>query len=74
MRTTLELDDELVTLAKRLAKEQGSTLGSVISNLARKALPGTSTAAVRNGIPVFDSIPGTPKVDMKLVNRLRDEE
>ena len=38
MRTTLELDDDLLTAAKRLARQKGVTLGYVISELARQSL------------------------------------
>jgi hypothetical protein len=74
MRTTLELDDDLVAAAKRLAKEKGATLGQVISELARQSLPATARPRVRNGIEVFASRAGAPRVDMEFVNRLRDEE
>ena len=38
MRTTLELDDDLVSTAKQLARERRVTLGQVISELARQSL------------------------------------
>jgi len=74
MRTTLELDDDLVTAAKDLAKEQGTTLGRVISDLAWKSLTEKKPGRVRNGFRLLPTIPGSPKIDMELVNRLRDEE
>jgi hypothetical protein len=74
MRTTLELDDEILEAARQLAKERGATLGRVISELAQQSLAATELPKFRNGAEVFVSKPGTPKVDMELVNRLRDEE
>jgi hypothetical protein len=74
MRTTLELDDDLVTEAKRLAREKGVSLGHVISDLARKSLPATARPKFRNGVEVFQSKPGARKVTMEFVNQLRDEE
>jgi hypothetical protein len=74
MRTTLELDDDLVREAKNLAKQRGVSLGTVISDLARKSLPATARPKFRNGMEVFQSEPGTPKVTLEFVNRLRDEE
>ena len=38
MRTTLDIDDDVLAAAKELAKAQNSTAGEVISDLARKAL------------------------------------
>jgi len=74
MRTTLELDDDLVAEAKRLAKQRGETLGRVISELARKSLAATASPRVRNGVQLIEREPGAPRADMELVNRLRDEE
>ena len=74
MRTTLELDDDLVNEAKLLARQKGVPLGRVISELARQSLTPSSAQMLRNGVEVFRSKPGTPKVDMEFVNRLRDEE
>jgi hypothetical protein len=74
MRTTLELDDDLVTTAKQLARQQGVTLGRVISELAQKSLAAKATRRVRNGVPLFEPVPGAPRADLELVNRLRDEE
>ena len=74
MRTTLELDDDLVSTAKQLARQQGVTLGQVISELARKSLAAKAPRRVRNGVPLFEPIPGAPRADLELVNRLRDED
>ncbi len=38
MRTTLDIDDDVLAAAKELAKAQNSTAGEVISDLVRKAL------------------------------------
>ena len=74
MRTTLELDDDLLTASKELARQKGATLGKVISDLARQSLAAKAPPKMRNGMLLFESRPGAPKPDMELVNRLRDEE
>lgn len=38
MRTTLDIDDDVLVLAKDVAKAERKTAGQVISELARKAL------------------------------------
>jgi Arc/MetJ family transcription regulator len=38
MRTTLDIDDDVLTAAKQLAKKRNSTAGEVISDLVRRAL------------------------------------
>lgn len=74
MRTTLELDDELVVKAKAIAKERGETLGQVISDLAQKGLPTEGRPIYRNGARQLQSDPGRPRPTLALINRLRDEE
>jgi hypothetical protein len=74
MRTTIEIDDDILSVAKELAKQQNKTMGQVVSALARQALTASAGAGTRNGVPLF-STPDTPRpVTMELVNRLRDEE
>ena len=72
MRTTLELDDDLVAAAKRLARQQGSTLGEVITALALKSLGAGAPLKVRNGVPLFVPKAGAAKPDLEIVNKLRD--
>lgn len=38
MRTTLDIDDDILAAARDLAKAEGKTMGEIISDLARKAL------------------------------------
>jgi hypothetical protein len=74
MRTTLEIDDDLVPVVRRMADQRGMTMGQVFSDLTRKALESKTAVRSRNGVPLFRSKPGAPKPHMALVNRLRDEE
>jgi hypothetical protein len=75
MRTTLDLDDDVLQAAKELADTYGVTAGKMLSNLARKALTPTGPVPkVRNGVPLLPHRPGARIVTMKLVNELRDEE
>ena len=74
MRTTLDIDDDVLQAAKELANYRKTTAGKVLSELARQALEPTGRQAVRNGVPLL-SRPrrGSPKATMDLVNRLRDQ-
>ena len=74
MRTTLELDDDLVSAARKLARDRGTTLGRVISELARQSLEAKAAPIVRNGFPLLPRRVTASKPDLNLVNRLRDEE
>lgn len=74
MRTTLDLDEDLILVAKQLAEQRRATMGQVVSQLMRKALEPQGTPRVRNGVPLFTPIAGAPKPSLSLVNQLRDEE
>ena len=51
MRTTLQLDEDVLAAARALAERQGRTLGEVVSELARKVLvPVAAAPKFRNGI------------------------
>jgi hypothetical protein len=74
VRTTLDIDDDVLQAAKELAASRKRTAGQVLSELARKALEPTGTSKVRNGVPLLPRRPaGAPRPTMKLVNSLRDE-
>lgn len=74
MRTTLDIDPDVLQAAKELAEQRGVTAGRIVSELLRKALqPSTPSGQVRNGVPLLSLRPGRPVMTMKLVNELRDE-
>ena len=78
MRTTLTLDDDVLEAARALARQQGSTLGAVISALARESLrsPARGSSDVereRSGLPLLPILSSGAVVDLELVNQLRDE-
>jgi len=74
VRTTLEIDDDLVQVARQLAQQHRTTMGQVISQLVRKGMEPKSAPRMRNGVLLFELKPGARKPSMALVNRLRDEE
>lgn len=74
MRTTLDLDEDVLQAAKEIAAARGTTAGKVVSELARKALTPSRTVRVRNGVPLLPRrARGAPRPTMKLVNELRDD-
>lgn len=55
MRTTLNIDDEILEAARSIADERNLSVGAVLSELARRGLrPETTVARKRKGFPVFD--------------------
>ena len=74
MRTTLDIDADILGVAKQLAHERKTNIGKVLSDLAREALKPKKAPKYRNGIPLLERVPGMPPMTMELVNKLRDEE
>ena len=77
MRTTLDLDDDMLATAKELAELHGRTAGQVVSELMRQALTSTaastSGATARNGMPLLPLRDvGAQRPTLALVNKLRD--
>ena len=73
MRTTLDLDEDVLQAAKELAAARGSTAGRILSELARQALTPAGHTRMRNGVPLLKPRPrGAPKPTLKQVNELRD--
>ena len=75
MRTTLDIDKDVLETAKELAARHGTTAGRVLSDLARSALaPRERTARKRNGVPLLPQRRHAGLVTPEVVNRLRDDE
>ena len=81
MRTTLDIDDDLLTAAKELARREGATAGQVVSRLLRHSLTGAQTPAAPSrarpkGVAGF--VPFPPRhgvvVTNEQVDALRDAE
>ena len=74
MRTTLAIDDDVLTAVRSLAERQRKSVGEVISALARQALRREAPVGVtRNGVPLLPSGNAPTPVTLELVNQLRDE-
>lgn len=53
MRTTVTIDDDVLAVARALAERNGSSLGSALSELARRGFKGMGDFEVVDGIPAF---------------------
>jgi hypothetical protein len=73
MRTTVDLEEDVLLAAKEIAKQRGNTLGKVLSDLARRALTRRTSISKKHGLPLFPVQPDAGVVTLDLVNRLRDE-
>ena len=73
MRTTLTIDDDVLTAAKRIARQTNRTVGDVISGLVRDSPRPVPVLTERNGIPLLSTRAGGVTVTPDLVTALRDE-
>lgn len=73
MRTTLDVDEDLLLAARDLAQQRRVSMGRVVSELLRKALKPGDSHRIRNGVPLFTPQRGVAKPSLSFVNRLRDE-
>ena len=74
MRTTLDLDEDILGAAKQIAAARGVTTGKVVSQLVREALRPKDPPRFRNGIELIPHREGEPPLTLERVNELRDDE
>jgi hypothetical protein len=73
MRTTLDIEDDVLAAAKELARRQGVSAGQVVSRLLRSALSG-DTRARPSGVAVVAGFRPFAASDQRLVsNELIDQ-
>ena len=81
MRTTLDIDDDLMAAAKELARRERSSAGKVVSRLLRQSLTNARSAAPKaplrtRSVAGFNPFPARPDVVVtdEDVNALREAE
>jgi len=78
MRTTIDIEDDVLAAAKEIARRRHVSAGKVVSELLRKALSGAgererASQDTVGGFRPFSS-PDTRIVTNEQVDRLRDDE
>jgi hypothetical protein len=74
MRTTLEIDDDILGAAKELAAREKKTAGKVISELARRGIHGTRGKPGKKIVNGFELLPaGDRVVTPQLVQKILEE-
>jgi hypothetical protein len=73
MRTTLDIDDDVVAAARELAAGERRSLGAVISQLARRGLT-PAQIEVSGELPTISVPAGTPPITQEMVRRALDED
>ncbi|MCC5888413.1 MAG: hypothetical protein JJT88_18410 [Gammaproteobacteria bacterium] len=80
MRTTLDIDDDVLAAAKERARREGTSVGKVVSRLLRQAMTQGATAptsGVGEGRPHYGFQPFSSRgvvVSDDLVEQLRSDE
>jgi len=78
MRTTLDIDDDVLQAAKERARREGKTAGAVVSELARSALTSGTASSPAGASKSFHGFRPFPKrgglVTNELIDKLRDED
>jgi len=74
VRTTLTIDDDILKAARSLADARSASLGSVLSELARKGLECSRSAGSRNGFPVFPVSSKAQPITLEDVKRWEDDQ
>ncbi len=77
MRTTLDIDDDVLQAAKERARREHKTAGQVVSELLRRALTTPPPSRVREPAPVygFQPFPSSGRiVTNELIDQLRSDD
>jgi hypothetical protein len=76
VRTTLEIDDDVIQAAREIARLKNQAVGRAISDLARRGLApeASPTIEVEAGIPVWKHASGAIAVTSEMVRNLADDE
>ena len=67
MRTTLNLDDDLLHAVRSLARERGQSLGDVVSSLIRRGLKPPAEIRYHRDVPVFTVRENAPPITPEMV-------
>lgn len=74
MRTTLDIDDAILAAARAIARDEGVSIGTALSRLARKGLAAVAPATRSARFPTFPVAPHSRPVTLDIVNVARDED
>lgn len=75
MRTTVNIDDDVLRASKELASLTGRTLGEVLSDLVREALARSGEeTTLRNGVPILEPTADAGLVTSEDVSHLLNQD
>jgi hypothetical protein len=74
VRTTLQIDDDVLLAARVVARHERKSIGTVISELARKGLKPAAQARRHGDFPVFDVPDDAPRISEETVAAALEDE
>ena len=74
MRTTLNLDEEILETAKSIARDRGLSIGNVISELVRKGLRSERSYVTDDDLPYFQVHESARPITTDDIARAEDED
>lgn len=74
MRTTLDIDADVLEAARALAATEKASTGKVLSRLARRGLAPRKSAHQRKGFPVFPVARDAPPLTPDMVRRAAEDD
>jgi hypothetical protein len=73
MRTTLNLDDDVLDAVRAIAETEGESLGAIVSRLVRRGLRPIQPKTAPGTLPRFDVADDAPPITPALVRRALEE-
>jgi hypothetical protein len=73
MRTTIAINDDVLTAARAIARQRNQPIGRIVSELARQSLRPPAAGAERNGVPLLPVRDKGVIVTLDIANALCDE-
>ncbi len=76
MRTTVDIDDDVLSAVKELAAMRNKTAGQLLSDIVREALIPRRAYKERNGVPIIQRAPTAPRriITTADVRRLQEDD
>lgn len=77
MRTTMDLEDDVVLVAKAVAAARGVSIGKAVSSLVRESLARPVSFESADGFPVMPALPpgiGEPLTPERVAELLDDDD
>jgi len=74
MRTTLNIEEDALTVIKKYAEERDISLGQATSDLVQRGAENLPKFKMKNGWVIFDFPPGTPPLTNEMIEKWEEED